>query len=101
MSKESEASTAKTLLQRSKDTVSGLGRKLQDYVDGVTKQCETGGYTVVAFYGGGALIRTRRKEGKSETETSASNLPKQEKDVIVFNQPANKTTQQQNSDNTL
>jgi hypothetical protein len=92
MSKECEILTRKTLLQRSKDTVSGLGRKLQGYVDDVTKRCENGEYTVVAFYGGGALVGTRKKEGKSETETNAGNLPKEEKATDIFNQPPEKAT---------
>jgi hypothetical protein len=92
MNKEDEPSrTRKTLLQRSKDVVSGLGRKLQDCVDDVTKQCENGEYTVIAFYGGGAIIRTRKEEGKSETKASAGGPPKQEKNVIVFKQPPETT----------
>ena len=74
MSKEGEPSTRKTLLHRSKERFTGLGRKLQDYLDGATQQCENGEYTVIAFYGGGALVRTRNKEGSPDTRKSAEPL---------------------------
>ena len=100
MNREGEPSgIRKTLLERTKDIVHRLGRKHQDYHEDIMKQRENSEYIGFAVPGGGGFVRRIKRLEKETSDIAPSSEampPKQEKDVVVFNQSPEKPSPQQN-----